>query len=339
MKSLNIVFTEKQKAELVEQKLPDMTSTSALVKTVVSLISTGTELACFRGEFDKDTNWADWVKYPFRPGYSTVGEIVEVGKDISDFKIGDMLILSQPHSQYHIIDLVKGADGHSIVRLPDGISPEQATCLTMADIAAAGVRRAKIEYGERVVVVGAGPVGQMTAQLSLVSGALKVIVIDTVQKRLDSAKAYGATDILKMTSSQAIEELKELLDGDKPEVVFDVTGHHSVLADCCKMVKNYGRVVLLGDSTQPSKQGIGPALFKSVSILGIHGMKYYDIESLPWSAERHKKILFELLLQKRLKTDHLISHRFSPDEAGKLYPKLLTNREFSMNVVLDWNKL
>ena len=52
------------------------------MQTLVSLISTGTEGWCYRGEFDTDTGWAKWVRYPFFPGYSNVGRGIKVGKDV-----------------------------------------------------------------------------------------------------------------------------------------------------------------------------------------------------------------------------------------------------------------
>lgn len=79
METLSIVFVEKKKVEIRKESFDStLGKTEILCASIASLISTGTELQCLRGLFDKDTNWASWVKYPFYPGYSLVAEVLEV---------------------------------------------------------------------------------------------------------------------------------------------------------------------------------------------------------------------------------------------------------------------
>ena len=100
MKSKTVVFTGKQRSEIIEDEISAHAPDEMLVRTTVSLISTGTECFCFRGEFDEDTVWSKWVKYPFYPGYSGVGEVMEVGGDISQFKKGDSVYTGGVHAEY-----------------------------------------------------------------------------------------------------------------------------------------------------------------------------------------------------------------------------------------------
>jgi hypothetical protein len=68
MYSWNVVFTAKEKAEVIREPVEPVGDDEVLCKTVKSLISIGTESTCLRGVFDPGTNWNDWVKYPFHPG-------------------------------------------------------------------------------------------------------------------------------------------------------------------------------------------------------------------------------------------------------------------------------
>ena len=126
MKSTTIVFTSQQKCEVLDEEVSTPSQDDILVRTSVSLTSTGTESFCYRGVFDTDTGWSSWVNYPFYPGYSAVGEIQEVGSNISDLKVGDRVYTGANHKEYH---LTKPAN---VIRLPDNVSFEEASWSTLA---------------------------------------------------------------------------------------------------------------------------------------------------------------------------------------------------------------
>ena len=77
MKSKTIIFTDKEQAELIEIDLPDEPGPSEfMIRTRVTLMSMGTELACYRADSEVGSHWHGWVKHPFFPGYSCVGEVI-----------------------------------------------------------------------------------------------------------------------------------------------------------------------------------------------------------------------------------------------------------------------
>lgn len=338
MKSLNFLYPEPQKLVLVEEEVPSIGPNTILIKAIVSHVSTGTEMFCYRGIFDPGTNWADWVKYPFHPGYSMAGQVVEVGKDVTDFKPGDLVLTSRPHGQYAAVEYGEAqrtSYSPPIYKIPDDLTPDEVIWNSMAGVAIVGCRKAKIEFGENVAVIGAGPIGQLTAQYAKICGAVRVVSIDPIQKRLDCALESGVTDILAMDAKAAVPEVEKLL-GTKPDVVFDTTGNYQVLPIACDMVNFYGRIILNGDTPEPSKQVMGAVVFKSLDIHGAHGNKSGDPISLPWVSRRNVQMTFELMKQKRIKVEHLISHRYRPEEAPEVYRRLLQDRSYSMGVVFDW---
>ena len=128
MKSTTIVFTDQQKCEVLDEQVSNPSPDDILVRTVVSLTSTGTESFCYRGVFDTGTGWSSWVNYPFYPGYSAVGEIVEVGSNVSSLKVGDRVYTGANHKELHL------TKPENVVRLPDTISYEAAAWSTLATI-------------------------------------------------------------------------------------------------------------------------------------------------------------------------------------------------------------
>src|SRR5690606_25798154 len=119
---------------------------------------------------------------------------------------------------------------------------------------------------------------------------------------LDLAAQHGATDIVLGTAAEAIEQVRALTGGRMLDVVFDVTGHHSVLASATTLVRQLGRVVLLGDSPSPSKQSLGPRIVAdSVSVLGIHASAAPATATLRdrWTHAAMTELFFDYLLAGR----------------------------------------
>jgi 2-desacetyl-2-hydroxyethyl bacteriochlorophyllide A dehydrogenase len=181
-----IVFIGRRQAILQEIKLPSIGPNSLLLHSQVSLVSTGTELTAFGHCFEQGTHWDAWVKYPFQPGYATVAQIAQAGKNIRGLKLGDKVVVRVPHASHHVVKETQ------ITLVPDGISDEEAVWFALAKIAFAGVLAASLQMGARMTVVGAGPLGQMVVRWAAISPAAEIVVIDRNEKRLALARRGGA---------------------------------------------------------------------------------------------------------------------------------------------------
>jgi threonine dehydrogenase-like Zn-dependent dehydrogenase len=325
MKSLYIVYPEPGKVEVREEDVSPPGRGEVLCAAEKSLISIGTETYCLRGVFDPGTNWEEWVKYPFRPGYSMAARVVAVGKDVTDLREGDRV-----------------GRVEEVFPLPEGISFEDATWLALACTTQLGVRRAELQLGETVGVVGLGMLGQLVVQFLLLSGARKIIAIDLVQSRLEVAKAHGATHTLALDVQGARQEIEKITAGRMLDVVFDITGHPAVLAPCIQLVRKLGRVILLGDTPTPSQQYLGPGVVSdSIAILGIHATMTptQASEFNPWTRREIIELFLDYLLQGRMKVSDLITSRHSPTSAPEVYAGLLQDRSAEIGVLFDWNLL
>ena len=141
MTSTNIVLTGKQQVELRSEDVPALSPGRLLARTQVSLISTGTESICYRGEMDDGTHWHNWVQYPFYPGYSNMAEVEAIGDGVAGFEIGDRIFSQSPHHQL----LVVHAD--LAVRIPDDLSDDAAAWSRLATITPPGARPAGLSTG------------------------------------------------------------------------------------------------------------------------------------------------------------------------------------------------
>lgn len=334
MQSLNIVFTEKNKIEVLEEEVPTLGNGQILIETQKSLISTGTECICLKGEFDPGTVWESWVKYPFAPGYSAVGRVVEVANDVTQFQAGDRVALSSPHRQYQVCRADRAFP------IPDGVSDEDATWFTLANIVQNGVRRAEHELGDVSVVIGLGLLGQLAVQYLRCGGAREVIAIDTSEKRLQMAAAHGATHTLALNVADACDEIKNITQGRMADVVYDITGHPAVFAPALGLARIFGKFVLLGDAGNPSQQHLThDVLSRSLRIIGAHANNApREANDYTWWTNQHMTGLFFTYLQRgEMKVSDLDTHRYTPQNAPDAYQMLMTDRAAAMGVLINWS--
>ena len=309
MKSVSVVFPEAQRCDVIEEEIADPGPGEIIIQTAVSLISTGTESWCYQGQFDADTSWAGWVKYPFYPGYSNVGRVAKVGGEVSEFDEGDRVFSPSSHRQF--VTMV--AEAVTLVKIPDYIDDEEAAWLGLATITQTGVRRAEHSMGDRAVVIGLGPLGQLVAQYLRTIGLLEVLAIDTIQQRLDMALAHGATHGFCGSAAEARDFVAQHTNQQMADVVYDVTGHYAVLPMGLKLARNFGKLVLIGDTPHPSRQHLTQdVLTRQVDIIGTHNQKLPPSQAQRWPFEQQTLLFMEYLHRGQMQVSDLITHRFSP---------------------------
>lgn len=336
MQATYIVFPEKGKVDVRVEAISPPGPGEVLCAAHKSLISIGTETYCLRGIFDADTNWARWVQFPFRPGYSMAAQVIAVGEGVTTLKEGDRVAGWVVHRSHF------KARPESLQRIPDGVSDEEATWIALGATTQLGVRRAAHALGERVGVVGMGILGQLVVQYLALSGARQIIAIDPVQSRLAVAQAHGATHGLALDVHAARAVIDEITDGKGLDVIYDVTGHPAVLAGCIPLVRKLGRVILLGDCPTPSQQHLSAGVVSnSIAILGIHGSMTpaHASDYNPWTRDEIVALFFDYLRQGRMQVSHLVTHRYSPLEAPAVYDGLTRDRSAALGVLFDWNLL
>jgi len=335
LKSLYIVFPAPGRVEVREESVSPPGPGEILCEAQKSLISIGTEMHCLRGVFDPGTNWADWVRYPFRPGYSMAARVIASGRGVKRYKEGDRVTGWATHQR-----LFK-ATPEGYCPVPDGVSDEDATWSSLAVTTQLAVRRAEHTLGESVGVVGLGILGQLVVQYLALQGARTIVAIDLAQGRLEMATAHGATHALAMSVQACREAVAEITRGRMLDAVYEVTGIPDALAPCIPLVRKLGRVILLGDTPTPTQQRLGPGVVSnSVGILGIHGtmVPEHASEFNPWTRDEAVALFFDYLLQGRMRVSDLVTHRLTPREAPEVYQRLAHDRSPVMGAILDWSQ-
>jgi 2-desacetyl-2-hydroxyethyl bacteriochlorophyllide A dehydrogenase len=336
MNSLNIFFAAKNTVETHTVPIAPPKAGQLLIETRSSVISTGTECIALSGNFAAGTHWDNWVKYPFQNGYLNAGIVVEVGEGVEGFAVGDRVASRAHHHQYVL------ADANRAIKIPEGVSEEDAAWFGLACIVQIGVRRTQHELGDSVVVIGAGLLGQLTVQYLRLSGAKEIIVVDTAQSRLDLAAAHGATRTLAMPVQDVKESVLEATDGRGADVVYDITGHPAVFSPALGLARRFGKLLLLGDAGRPEEQRLtSDVITRGVQIIGSHdGYPIaQDNEYFHWTHTNMARLFFTYLERGQMNVSDLVTHRYSPKQAAEAYEMLLTDRSKAMGVVFDWTQM
>ena len=279
-----LVFPGKQQVLIEDFELPELQGGEVRIRTALSLMSTGTENIVFNRLFDAGTHWDTWVKHPFYPGYCSVGTVEESRG--STFKAGDRVTVRSSH-QSHSICPEAGCN-----RIPDSVPFENAHWFALAKIAYHGALAAGHKLGDSVLVIGAGPIGQMSVRWANAAGAYPVLVVDSAGERLGIAKAGGATATISAPIIEAKTAILEANNGRLPRIVIDSTGNEKVFAAALGLAETFGKVVILGDTGAPSKQQLtSDVITRGISIIGAHDGQ----ETAEWTASTITDLFLSLV--------------------------------------------
>lgn len=193
--------------------------------------------------------------------------------------------------------------------LPDGIPMEAAALISCGVITGLGaaVNTARVRPGEVVVVIGAGGVGLNAIQGARLSGAARIIAVDTNPAKLDAAKEFGATDGVLATTDKPWAEVKRLA-GRGADVVLVTVGAIQAYDTATRYLANGGRMVAVGMPHSGAKSQWEPVIFTYTgnAMIGSNMGDTVLPRDIPW--------ITDLYLQGRLKLDELISGRWTLDQ-------------------------
>ncbi|MCY4475854.1 MAG: alcohol dehydrogenase catalytic domain-containing protein [Chloroflexi bacterium] len=206
--------------------------------------------------------------------------------------------------------------GHYVFKVPDElptIAVPPVNCALSQVLF--GLERAKMGFGDTVVIQGAGGLGIYATAIASEKGASSVIVIDGQQPRLDLAMKCGATDTVSMTDyptpESSVERVKELTHGVGADVVVEVVGIASATLEGLDMVRVNGKYIDIGNI------GGGSIEFPAAKIIGNQtqwlGTVHYD----PWIIE--EALQFLVRVQDRIPVADVVSHQFPLEQINEAF--------------------
>lgn len=340
MRNKQIIFTEPNKAELLENQLADVPAEEDVrVRMVYTAVSAGTERANLIGECNisgerKGCN----TLFPRKLGYCGVGIVDAVGSRVRDISVGQRVIVYfGKHSQYNVVHR-----DHVIPVVPEDVDDLDAALMVIAGFPAEGIRKSRLEYGESCMIVGAGILGLIAVALAKIAGAVPVIAADPNPARRELALKMGADVALDSLDENYVGKVKEITGGSGVNVVVEASGNSSALKSALLCCAPMARVTLLGCTRTPDVYDLYHDVhYPGVSLIGAHNFARPKYESMPgnWTAADDYRAMLKLIHYGRLDLRPLISEIHTPEDAPEVYRRLAFDKDFPIGVLFDWRKL
>lgn len=321
----NLLARAKERPELVKQVI-DKARTEGLMNTYTAV----------KAKLDGTTAL----------GYSAAGVVTAVGDGVSRFTVGDRVACAGAGYASHAE--VISVPQNLCVRLPDNISFDEGAFGTLGAIALQGVRLSQPTLGEAFVVIGLGLLGQITVQLLRANGC-RVFGIDIDEGKLNLAGELGAEMCSAPTDARRL--VKEWSRGRGADAVLITAGTTSndPVELAGDLSRSKGRVVVVGAVGMDIPRGPYFAKELSFQISMSYGPGRYDPEYeerghdypfsyVRWTEGRNLEAIFDLVANKNINVERLITHRF-PVERGEEAYKLISGetKEPYLGIVLQYD--
>jgi 2-desacetyl-2-hydroxyethyl bacteriochlorophyllide A dehydrogenase len=337
MKRVSIVFTAPRQVELIEEPLEDPAPDQALVQTLYSAISPGTELMIYRGEFPDDFPLDDTIpslagsfSFPLRYGYACVGQVIAIGKGVPGEWEGRLVFSFQPHASHFL------AKTQELLRVPEDIPAQRAALLPSMETAVSLCMDGAPVLGERVAVFGQGMIGLLTTAL-LAHYPLECLVsLDCHALRRRASIEAGASASLDADAPDALEQIRQSLGGSLADLVYELSGSPAALDQAIASTAYSGRVVI--GSWYGKKRAaldLGGRFHRSrIRLVSSQVSRIAPELSGMWTKERRFEVAWAML--RRIQPEHWITHVLPVGDAPKAYRLLDERPGEAIQVVLRY---
>ena len=356
---------------LEEIPVPDIKSGSILIKTTRSLVSLGTErmlvefgkanfIKKAKQQPDKVKMVLDKVKtdglkptltavfnklnQPLPLGYCNVGEVVKVGKGVTEFKVGDRVASNGNHAEYVLVPKNLAA------KIPDDVSDEEATFTVIGSIGLQGIRLLNPTFGETIVVVGLGLIGLVTAELLLANGC-NVIGFDFDPEKIKIAKEKGIVAVNPSDGTDQVKFVESLTNEIGADGVIITASNKSdeIISQSARMCRKRGRIILVGviglnisradlyekEISFQVSCSYGPGRYDDeYEIKG----NDYPIGYVRWTEKRNFEATLNAILKGTLDVKPLITERISLKEYHKIYSDMRNSKSIASILKYDDTK-
>jgi len=315
-------------ATLTDLPLPIVGENDLLVK-VKSAAICGTDIHIYQ--------WNEYaasrMKLPLLFGHEYSAEVVEVGKNVKNFRPGDRVAAETHVPCGHCFQCTTGLqhickdmkilgvhmDGafaeYAILpavcawKLDPSISYEIGATMEPFGIAVHALSKTK-PAGKKVIVFGCGPIGIYAQMVAKFSGAEVVIGIDITKERLDLAKKMGTDIVLNAKEVNVVDEVNQITKGFGTDIVVELTGNRAILNEATKTLRRGGDIVLVGLFPGPVEWDVvNHVIYKEATVYGVTGRIMWETW---WTAQ-------SFILSGKMDLAGVITHRFPLEQYAKAF--------------------
>lgn len=331
--------------EIIEEPIPQPGQGQVLVRIVASMVSPGTQLTGIREVRSGD---APALTEPRRMGYQAAGVITELGSDIHHLKVGQRIACfggGALHTTFAVLPQ------NLCAVLPDDVSFEDASGMNLVLTAMQAYRRADPKFGELMLIVGLGVVGQLTGQIARAAGQY-VMGWDTLPGRLAIARQSAADLAIDPREADTLEQCTAFTQGlGFDNAVLAIGGNGNKALQQVKAVMKVtpdghamGSLVMVGglEITTGWGANLGNLDLRSSARTGAGyhdtpwelGQTAYPNVFMRWTTQTNLQLALRMIADKRINPAQIISHKLPLKDFGKSIDLLLNEPDKTQAVVL-----
>ena len=284
-------------------------------------------------------------KAPITMGHEFSGEIVKVGPEVTNVKVGDRVVADAcqvcwecdrcKEGRYNLCSKLAFtglmADGafaeyvdvpaYTLYKIPDNMTYEAGALMEPLAVGVHAVRRSMRE-GDVVVILGAGTIGLVTIMAARAAGARKVYALEIAKARKEFALKVGATEVLDPTKMDVVAKVRELTGGGA-DVVFECIGNEDTGPLAVELARSAGKVVIVGIFSKPSKFHFNSLSLTEKEVMG----------SLAYNGEFGPAI--DLVADGRINVEQLVTGKIGIDDiVEKGFEELVNRKEQNIKILV-----
>jgi L-iditol 2-dehydrogenase len=333
-------LTEPEKVVLENVEMPEFNDSQVLVK-VKRIGVCGSDIHAYYGKHP-------YISCPIVQGHEFSGEIAEVGEKVEDLFEGDRITVMPQlvcgkcypctHGNYHICNDLKvigcQADGAAreyipvdqelVVKLPEGMSYDYGALVEPVAVGVHAVKRLGDVKGLNLLILGAGPIGNLTAQSSKGLGAESVLITDISDYRLKMAENCGIDYSLNVAFENLEDKIDEYFGQDGTDAILECVGIEETLAAAIHLARKGTDIVIVGVFGEKPAVDIGLVQDRELRLIG----------TLMYKAEDYG-IAIELIQSGKITLDPLISKHIPFEDYPKAFEFIKKNQDRTMKVLID----
>jgi (R,R)-butanediol dehydrogenase/meso-butanediol dehydrogenase/diacetyl reductase len=206
---------------------------------------------------------------------------------------------------------------YQVMRLPDGVSYEQAALIEPAAVAINAVQRGGVEVGDSVLVTGAGPIGALSVLAARAAGASQVFLSEPNDRRAARADQLGADARFDPTSTDLCAEIRERTDGRGVDVAIECSGKNPGLRACLEATRTRGSVAQVGLHVKDASINAWDLTEREISLVGVFGFSVPDFSRVAAQVDSGA-LPVERVVTSTISLEDVVSKGFEPlvDPAG-----------------------
>lgn len=288
-----------------------------------------------------------YTSYPVVQGHEVSCRITEIGEDVNEFEVGDIVTI-QPqmvcgkcypctHGLYNDCEQLKVmgfqttgmaseyfvCDAQKAIKLPENISLDQGAMIEPLAVAAHAVDRYGDIKGKCVLVIGGGPIGNLVAQTAKALGAADVMISELSEHRLSVARECGIKTV-NTKEKNLLEAIESEFGSDKADVIFECVGAEPTLTQAIDCARKGSTVVIVGVVSKPVPVNMGFVQDHELSLIG----------TAMYRTENYMTAI-EMASSGRVKLDPLISAHLPFSRYAEAYRLIDEEKDKVMKVIIN----